>query len=254
MWGISATLAFVIGCGGDAEKAETPESASEAKSPASSVEMDTIAEPPNQPATVGGGPAMETGMQLPDAELPATEVPANSTESEASSGPTPGGLEMPALDSTTQADAAVELQYAKWDAIKEHAQATGKVTVVDLWSTSCIPCIKEFPELVQLNREMDGKVACIGVAVDYDGRKSKPPESYESAISEMLTSLGADFDNFICQTPSDEVFSKVGLPSIPAVLIFDAEGNLVKQFVDVGETAGFTYKSHVIPYLETLQG
>ena len=42
------------------------------------------------------------------------------------------------------------------------------------------------------------------------------------------------------------------MPSIPAVLVFDAEGKLVKQFIDAGETIGFTYDKDVIPMVNSI--
>ena len=43
----------------------------------------------------------------------------------------------------------------------------GKVTVIDFWSTTCEPCIREMPVLERLWRESDpAKVQVVGVAVD----------------------------------------------------------------------------------------
>jgi len=101
---------------------------------------------------------------------------------------------------------------------------------------------------------MPEKVACIGVSVDYDGRKTKPAESYSESVNAFLNAMKADFDNFLCQTPSDEVFAEMDLPSIPAVLIFNQKGELVKRFVDAGETIGFTYEKDIIPFVNDLAG
>ena len=55
----------------------------------------------------------------------------------------------------------------------------------------CEPCIKEFPGLVKLDKTMREKVTCIGVAVDFDGRKKYPPESYQPTVQAFLTAVGA---------------------------------------------------------------
>jgi len=117
---------------------------------------------------------------------------------------------------------------------------------------SCPPCLKELPELAELNRESGEQLECVGVAVDFDGRKSKPPEAYEPKIRGVLESMDATFTNYICQTPSDEVFADLEIPSIPAVFVYDGRGELIKRFVDAGETQGFTYQKDVIPFLENL--
>src|SRR5436190_23203909 len=41
---------------------------------------------------------------------------------------------------------------------KAIAAQKGKVVVVDVWSTTCIPCIKEFPELVEIHEKYGDKV------------------------------------------------------------------------------------------------
>ncbi|MCA9135946.1 MAG: TlpA family protein disulfide reductase [Planctomycetales bacterium] len=216
------------------------------------------------PATPGAG----TGIQLPDAALPdgAESGAESSSESTGPTKPGAGGIEMPDLNSSSQSgtypqpaevansNPAVNLQFASWAAIESHAKSTGKITVVDLWSTVCSPCVKEFPGLVRLSNAMPDDVTCIGVSVDYDGRKSRPPQSYTEKVSGFLSSVGAKFENFLCDTPSDDVFAAVDLPSIPAVLIYDANGNLVKRFIDSGETIGFSYDKDVIPFVEKLAG
>ena len=42
------------------------------------------------------------------------------------------------------------------------ASHKGKVVIVDLWSTSCEPCMREFPNLVALHKKFGtDKIACI---------------------------------------------------------------------------------------------
>jgi thiol-disulfide isomerase/thioredoxin len=146
----------------------------------------------------------------------------------------------------------VSLQAATWDQIKQKATKTGKITVVDVWSLACEPCLKEFPGLVAIDREMSDKVACIAVDSDFDGRKTKPAESYRPRVEEFLKSVGATFPNFLCTTPSDELFEELEIESIPAVLIFDASGKLVRKFVDAGDDAGFTYHDNIVPFIKEL--
>jgi thiol-disulfide isomerase/thioredoxin len=47
------------------------------------------------------------------------------------------------------------------------AQLRGRVVIVNLWATWCVPCLKEVPELVRLAAELkDDGVTLIGVAMD----------------------------------------------------------------------------------------
>lgn len=196
-------------------------------------------------------------MQLPEGAVP----DAGGTPSQTGpAGPGEGGIEMPDVPANdAQADSASNptgraAKLADWSTIDTATKSTGAITVVDLWSTACQPCIEEFPGLVRLSRQMPDRVRCVSVSLDYDGRKTQPAESYRDNVNAFLNAVGADFDNYLCQTPNDDVYKAVGLPSIPAVLIYDAKGNLVKKFVDSGETIGFTYEKDIIPFVQNLAG
>jgi thiol-disulfide isomerase/thioredoxin len=194
------------------------------------------------------------GLELPPGEIPSASTPAEST----SAGVASGGIEMPAdvtvpVESSTESSPAIE--FATWEQIQAAARSTGRITVVDLWSLACEPCLKEFPGLVKLHQSMGTKVQCMAVDLDYDGRKSRPPEFYRQEVIAFLQSVGAEgFPLFISTTPSDDVFAAAELSSIPAVLVFDAKGELVKAFVDAGETAGFTYEKDIVPFVSKLAG
>ena len=216
-----------------------------------------IVEPPT-PSITETAPDRDSGKTLPSGgiELPAGEIPLPE------SGETPGGtrgIEMPDTDTSavnTGASATnPEILYASWNEIQSEAEASGKVTVVDLWSLSCEPCLKEFPGLVHLHQEMGASVQCIAVDMDYDGRKSRPPEHYADRVTKFLASVGASgFATYISSTPSDDVFTAMKIPSLPAVLVYGADGKVAKVFVDAGETAGFTYEKDIIPLVAKLAG
>jgi thiol-disulfide isomerase/thioredoxin len=184
-------------------------------------------------------------LELPPGEIPAPDPPQETTG---------GGLELPEGPITPPETDSAKVQYAEWEEIEKVATSSGRVTVVDVWSTVCAPCLKEFPGLVKLHQQHGDAIQCISVDVDFDGRKSRPPESYEEKIVGFLSSVGATFPNYISRTPSDDVLDALDVVSIPTVLIYDAQGKLVKQFVDADETAGFSYEKDIIPFVTKLAG
>lgn len=191
------------------------------------------------------------GFELPTGPIP--DAPLNGEPKSLD-----GGLEMPkdaVLPQDVDASNSPVIRYGSWEEIESFARASGRVTVVDLWSLACEPCLKEFPGLVRLQESLGSKVQCVAVDLDFDGRKSRPPEHYEAQVIAFLKSVqAAGFPTFISVTPSDEVYAAAKLASIPAVLVFDAEGQLVQVFVDAGESAGFTYDKDVIPLVRKLVG
>src|SRR5262245_46171025 len=92
-------------------------------------------------------------------------------------------------------EAKVELQTRDFEGlmalIKKHQ---GKVVVMDAWSTSCPPCLKEFPNLVEIHKKHGPeKVACISLNLDFIGI-GKPEEVQEPVLG-FLVEKGATFDN-----------------------------------------------------------
>ncbi|MEX2187902.1 MAG: TlpA disulfide reductase family protein [Pirellulales bacterium] len=111
-----------------------------------------------------------------------------------------------------------------------------KIVVVDYWSTSCPPCMKEFPGLVALSEKHPDDVACISVSLDYEGGKNKKPADLEPKVLNFLTSLAPQpkrVDNVLCGTPSDEVLSDATLNlggSPPVVVVYGRDGTVAKMF------------------------
>lgn len=153
-----------------------------------------------------------------------------------------------------QHDPAIEATVASLEEIFQAAKSAGKPVVVDVWSLSCDPCMREFPGLVKLQEEHGEALVCISANIDYDGRPSAPPEGNYSAVMRFLRAQNAKLKNYICGTPSEEVYSTLDIDSIPAVFLFDAEGKEVKRFVDAGETRGFTYEENIVPAVGELLG
>jgi thiol-disulfide isomerase/thioredoxin len=126
----------------------------------------------------------------------------------------------------------VTVEIGGWQqTLKRVASHKGKIVVLDAWSTSCEPCKKEFPNLVALHRKYEAKgVVCMTINSDYIGARNKPPEYYRERVLKFLEKHEATFENFMSNTPSDELYEQMDLASIPAVWVFGREGKLVKRF------------------------
>lgn len=151
--------------------------------------------------------------------------------------------------------ARVTLDIKNWEETLDLvAQHKGKVVVLDIWSTSCEPCMVEFPHLVALHKQHGDKLACLSASCDYAGIKSKPPESYRDRVLEFLTKQNATFQNVLLNVESDALFASIDLASIPAVIVFGPDGKIVKRFDNDDPTGAgdFTYTKDVVPFVEGL--
>lgn len=154
----------------------------------------------------------------------------------------------PAADAeATSVQPTVELKILNWDETQKLVEShRGKIVVMDVWSTACVPCMREFPNLVALDKQhrKDG-VACISLSLDYDGIASKPPETYRERVLKFLTKQEATFDNVLSSVSSEELLDKLELASMPAVYVYGRDGKLVKRFDNESitkESEEFTYK------------
>ena len=151
----------------------------------------------------------------------------------------------------------VKINEGDWNAVKLFvSRQKGRVVVVDIWSTACLPCMREFPNLVKLQQRHGKKIVCVSLNVDYVGIKSKPPSYYQPRVEKFLKGQHATIHNFMCSTDAIELFDELQLNSIPAVFVFGVDGKLKKRFDDTlledGDDDAFTYEDDVNPLIETL--
>lgn len=258
------TILLTVGCGGNSPPAP---------SPPVDTEMPVVDETTPAPQPTAGTEATpenhgEKGMMLPD-DLPLPDT----TKSIAPEDGKPKGMQLPenlqpsAHRPAQHAEHAVmlvgaqpasskptpiktDIQTAPWSEIEQAIQSAGRVTVVDFWSLSCIPCLREYPQLVALQKKYPDRIRAMGVNVDFYGGEKYPPASYEPKVTAFLQAVGATFPNYICETASDDVFKSVKINALPAVLVFDETGKMMQQFTDTSHAGGFTYEDDIIPLVE----
>lgn len=163
-------------------------------------------------------------------------------------------------EDTRQDDASaakVDLREGTWsDLTKYVAAQKGKVVVVDLWSTSCLPCMTEFPNLVKLRETYGERIVCVSFNLDYAGIKTKPPAYYRPRVEKFLTARKAVFRNYLCTVDALEVFDELKLNSIPAVFVYGKDGQLAKRFdeelLKPGQEEAFTYEADINPFVKSL--
>jgi thiol-disulfide isomerase/thioredoxin len=128
-------------------------------------------------------------------------------------------------------DKSTEAKLVKYDQLGEVIrQNKGKVVVVDLWTTDCIPCIKKFPELVELQDKYaaDGLVV---ITLNVDSTVSDPDER-DAIIKAIQDKLGGNnfsktkvtVTNLILDEKPDLAREKLRFESVPSMYVFTREG------------------------------
>jgi thiol-disulfide isomerase/thioredoxin len=129
------------------------------------------------------------------------------------------------LPATADPPPDVQLRTVSYRELGEVVKAQrGKVVVVDVWADFCLPCKREFPNLVRLHERYaaDGLV-CVSVSVDR-------PAKHDAALA-FLTKQKATFANYRL-SDADEVWQKAWkINGPPAVFVFDRDGKRAGKFV-----------------------
>jgi thiol-disulfide isomerase/thioredoxin len=100
------------------------------------------------------------------------------------------------------------------------AKMRGKVVLIDFWATWCGPCVQEVPNVVEAYEDLHPKgFEIIGISLDKDKAK------FEAFIKEKGMAWPQYFDGKGWQ---NEISSRFGIQSIPAMWLVDKKGMLVE--------------------------
>ena len=128
---------------------------------------------------------------------------------------------------------------------------TSRLTLVNVWETTCPACLGEMPDLQKISEHYDpSEFRIVGVcadAVDQDG--SVDPGRHEKAIG-LMKDAGVTFTNLL---PSAELskFIRATVAGFPTSFFVDSEGNVVD--VSVGAKDEARWKAYIDGQLSSLK-
>ena len=101
----------------------------------------------------------------------------------------------------------------------------GRVLLINIWATWCVPCKEEFPDLIKISDKYNEQIELIGISIDF-------PDEVESKIIPFLNELQPNFINYVNVENDTERFINNLNPdwsgAIPATFFYDSER---KQFL-----------------------
>lgn len=161
----------------------------------------------------------------------------------------------PFENATTFQHEKIEAKIASWEDVQKFVKLqTGKIVVIDIWSTWCDPCMREYPHLVALQKKYPKQVVCLSFNLNYDGLEDSPPESHKDEIMEFLVKQDSQLTNIISNVAGDDFYDANDLGSVPVVYVYNSDGTLNKIFQDSKEYGeeGFSYKKQITPLIDKL--
>ena len=102
----------------------------------------------------------------------------------------------------------------------------GKVVVLNLWATWCIPCRAEMPTLDRLQAQLGGpRFEVLALSIDRGGRKAVDPFFRQVGITHLTRNLD----------PGGEAASRLGVLGLPTTLLIDPKGRELGRLIGPAE-------------------
>ena len=103
--------------------------------------------------------------------------------------------------------------------------ANNKVTMINIWATTCGPCIEEMPELEEMNKEFQAKGgAIVGLVDDVWVNNTK----YLDEAKAIVSDTGVTYTNLCAWDGFDDMLEAVGTPTTYFV---DSQGKILGDAV-----------------------
>ena len=102
----------------------------------------------------------------------------------------------------------------------------GKVILLNIWATWCLPCRKEMPALDRLQASLGGvDFEVVALSVDRDGPQAVKAFYRQTGIAQLHIYLDQ----------SGEAMANLGVAAIPTTLLIDRDGNEIGRKIGPAE-------------------
>lgn len=125
------------------------------------------------------------------------------------------------------------------------ADLKGKVVLLNIWATWCVPCREEMPQLNALQSELGGKAFEV-VALNID--KGGPEKAQKFLAETKASDLKAYYD------PSGKLFATLKAVGMPTTLLIDPDGKEMGRLVGPANWASPEAKALVEAAIGAAQG
>lgn len=154
----------------------------------------------------------------------------------------------PASPEPTDTDAAsadaIELRPVTLEELKAHiAEAGAPLTLVDCWASWCDPCKENFPHVIEMADTFEDKgLKVIALSFDAGTEVDDIDEAQIKEAKRFLSALDVSkIENLRHGQLLFDSFELFGVTTIPAVFLYDAEGNEIARFTYDDPDNQFTY-------------
>ena len=123
-----------------------------------------------------------------------------------------------------------------------------KVTMLNIWGTFCGPCIREMPDLNEINEEYQDKdFQIVGLVIDTSAGDGNVIPSQVDVAKDILKQTGVEYKNIL---PSNDLNTAIlnQITSLPTTIFLDENGNIISEYY-IGSKSKTDWKKVIQQYL-----
>ena len=108
--------------------------------------------------------------------------------------------------------------------LKDILKPNGKPLLINFWATWCDPCREEFPDLVEIGKDHEGKIDLITVSLD-------ELSEIDGSVPKFLAQMGSETPAYLLKTSDADaaigLVSKDWQGALPFTILFNAQGETI---------------------------
>lgn len=125
-----------------------------------------------------------------------------------------------------------------------------KLTMVNIWATFCSPCIKEMPDLAQLQAEFSDELQIIGIVADAADKNGNALASKKEEALSIIETTGADYLHLLPSVSLNKAYLN-NVNAVPETVFVDENGNQVGTRY-IGAKSKAQWRQIIVSLLESL--
>ena len=112
--------------------------------------------------------------------------------------------------------------------VNEQVFSEHKLTMVNIWATFCSPCIREMPDLAQLQTEFGDSFQIVGIVVDAGDRNGMILPHKIAEAASIIEATGAKYLHLLPSASLNKAYLS-NVQTVPETIFIDENGNQVGE-------------------------